>query len=341
MVFLRSALSRIPRWAWWLLLGAACIAGAMATRRMGQGAMLLYVLALPLELAGRGLRALSLLGGLWNILAWGLYGLLCLLPALLGLLARRRGRGQGHWWMGAPLSLCLFYFLYRFINPALLAGLTGDGLLSLDMLQAKLLSSLVCWSAGAAWFGLWLLKRTERLEVLAGLSLVLGLAGIFLMVELCYVRVYELAGCLVSTGIQVSGTDGSLDPARMFSGFSPVRLDVSQALRIVLNAIPSLCLLALLPPARRLLRALGQDPYDAAVAPLCASLAAGARRAVYACLFVTFASNLFQLFLLGQGDVQIRLVIPIMELFLALGLILLADWAKDGRALKLDNDSIV
>ena len=81
--------------------------------------------------------------------------------------------------------------------------------------------------------------------------------------------------------------------------------------------------------------------YDAAVAPLCASLAAGARRAVYACLFVTFASNLFQLFLLGQGDVQIRLVIPIMELFLALGLILLADWAKDGRALKLDNDSIV
>ena len=120
-----------------------------------------------------------------------------------------------------------------------------------------------------------------------------------------------------------------------------MRLDVSQALRIVLNAIPTLCLLALLPPARRLLRALGQDPYDAAVAPLCASLAAGARRAVYACLFVTFASNLFQLFLLGQGDVQIRLVIPIMELFLALGLILLADWAKDGRALKLDNDSIV
>lgn len=30
-----------------------------------------------------------------------------------------------------------------------------------------------------------------------------------------------------------------------------------------------------------------------------------------------------------------------MELFLALGLILLADWAKDGQALKLDNDSIV
>lgn len=339
MVFLRSALSRIPRWAWWLLLGAACIAGAMATRRMGQGAMLLYVLALPLELAGRGLRALSLLGGFWNILAWGLYGLLCLLPALLGLLAHGRGKGQGHWWMGIPLSLCLFYFLYRFINPALLAGLTGDGLLSLDASQAKLLSSLVCWSAGAAWFGLWLLKRTERLEVLAGLSLVLGLAGIFLMVELCYVRVYELAGCLVSTGIQVSGDGGGL--GLLFSGLSPVRLDVSQALRIVLNAIPTLCLLALLPPARRLLRALGQDPYDAAVAPLCASLAAGARRAVYACLFVTFASNLFQLFLLGQGDVQIRLVIPIMELFLALGLILLADWAKDGRALKLDNDSIV
>ena len=75
--------------------------------------------------------------------------------------------------------------------------------------QAKLLSSLVCWSAGAAWFGLWLLKRTERLEVLAGLSLVLGLAGIFLMVELCYVRVYELAGCLVSTGIRVSGDGGA------------------------------------------------------------------------------------------------------------------------------------
>lgn len=206
---MRSALSRIPRWAWWLLLGVACAAGAMATRRMGQGAMLLYVLALPLELAGRGLRALSLLGGFWNILAWGLYGLLCLLPALLGLLARRRGRGQGHWWMGIPLSLCLFYFLYRFINPALLAGLTGDGLLSLDASQAKLLSSLVCWSAGAAWFGLWLLKRTERLEVLAGLSLVLGLAGVFLMVELCYVRVYELAGCLVSRASRSRGTAGA------------------------------------------------------------------------------------------------------------------------------------
>lgn len=335
---MRSALSRVPRWAWWLLLGIACVAGALVSRRAGQGALLLYVLALPLDLLGQGLRALSLLGGFWNILAWGLYGLLCLLPALLGLLARRRGKGQGHWWMGLPLSLCLFYFLYRFINPALLSGING-GLFSLDVLQAKLVSSLVCWSAGAAWFGLWLLKRTERLQVLSGLSLVLGLAGAFLTVELCYVRVYELSGCLAPTGIQVSGDAGGL--GLLFSGLSPVRLDVSQALRIILNAIPTLCLLALIPPARRLLSALGQDPYDAAVAPLCASLAGGARRAVYACLFVTFASNLFQLPLLGQGDAQIRLVLPIMELFLALGLILLADWAKDGRALKLDNESIV
>mgnify|MGYP000000578626 CR=1 FL=1 len=336
-----SKLSRLSPWVWRLVLGVACVAAALLARQMGQGAVLLYGLALPLDLLGQGLRRLSLLGGFCNILAWALYGLLCLLPTLLGVLAHSRGKGKGHWWMGIPLSLCLFYFLYRFINPALLSTLSGDGLYALDLLQGKILSALVCWSAGAAWFGLWLLRRTERLQVLEGLSLVLELAGLFLLVELCYVRVYALAGCLVSTGIQVEGDLASWGPSLLFSGLSPVRLDVPRVLNIILNVIPCICLLVLLSPARRLLQALGQDPYGAEVAPLCSTLAAGARRTVYACLFVTFASNLFQLALLGQGDVQIRLVIPLMELFLALGLLLLADWAKDGRALKLDNESII
>ena len=322
-------------------LALCCAAAALLMRLFAPGDLSLYILALPLDLVGQGLRTLSLQGAFGNGLALCLYALFCLLPLGLGLYWHRKGKGRYHLAMGALCSASLFFMVYRFINPALFNGLLGweEGNASLLRL-GKTMGAAACWSVALAGWGLWMARRRERPALFQGLALLLRLAGALLLLGLCYGRLYGILGCFGQSSLTVYDAAGNPIPQLgLWAG--GMQVDLSRLLPYLLGAIPEVFLLLLLPPAFSLLSALEADPYGEGVAGLCEAVAGGARRALYACLFTVLAGNFLQFLLAGQGDTSIRLTFPLLELFLALGLMLLGDGARRNRALKLDNDAII
>ena len=103
-----------------LLLLEACCAIALYLFQFSQYQLMTTLLAFPWEPLGIGLRALSLSGSAGNIAAWILYVIVCLLPAGLLLLPLRKHRLYPEDVILALITVCLFFFLYWMINPALL-----------------------------------------------------------------------------------------------------------------------------------------------------------------------------------------------------------------------------
>lgn len=328
-----------------LCLALLCVAAAVAMRLLAPADLLVYALALPFDWAGMGLRALSLSGPAGDVLAWALYIAACSAPLGQGLWMKARGRAPRRWWLRALLSGCLFFALYRFINPAGLTALFGELAQGEGLLVAKAMAAGVCWSVAAAWWVLCMLGRAERLALFEGLGLLLKLAGALLTVSVCYARLYTLLGCFGASGVhaRLYGLGGGPTPglALLNTPLSPLAVDWQGLLRCLAGAVPSLYLLLLVPPALGLLKALGQDPYGEAVPGLCGQVAEKARAVVYACLASSVGINLIQFFFGGGASVRIGVEIPLLELFLALALLLLADGLRRNRALKLDNDAII
>ncbi|MEA5059441.1 MAG: hypothetical protein EOM66_03505 [Clostridia bacterium] len=330
-----------------LLLAAICALGAVAMRLLAPGDLFLYAFALPFDLVGKGLRALSLSGWAGDALAWALYGLLCALPVWQGLWMRRRGRTASHWHARNMLAAALFFGVYQFINPAGFVDLFGRVALGEGLLICKSMLALTIWSFALVWWVLCMLGRAERLALYDGLGLLLKITGGLLIVSLCYSRLYELTGCIRSTGVQFSDESGEAlsgmaAMAMLGSGFSPCTVEWPAAFRILAQALPAIYLLLLLAPALSLLRTLRQDPYGEAVPALSDAVAQRARAVVYACLVSTVGANLLQLlFAEAGGDVHINLDVPLLELGLAIALLLFADGSRRNRALKLDNDAII
>lgn len=328
-----------------LWFGLLCGAGAAAMRLLAPAQMLLYGLALPFEGLGRVLRQMSLAGGGWNVLAWGLFILACGLPLWLGAVRRARKGDWGRWWMALLLGGCLAFSLYLFINPAYLSAILPIAAQAEGLLVAKTMVAGLCWSVAAAWWVLWMLGRTARVDVLQGLSILCSIFCWALLLQLCYLQLYELLCCIEGGGMQVQIYDESGAPltglALLGTGLSPYRLDKGGALLCLLGALPAGAALGMLHHSKALLQAL-HHPYSEACGRCCSRVAAWARWVVYACLVSTVGRNLLQLLRGRAGrDVNIAVELPLMELFLALALLLLADGLQRNRALKLDNDAII
>ena len=110
-----------------LLLGleaALLIALCLAQTLMPQ--TFTSVLAFPWEQIAWGLRSLSLSGTVGNLCALALYGLICLLPALLPLIHWRRKTLRAEDALMGLLSLTLFFTLYWMINPTLAFSLSKN-----------------------------------------------------------------------------------------------------------------------------------------------------------------------------------------------------------------------
>lgn len=327
-----------------LLLALLCAAAAACMRRFAPAGMLLYCLALPLEGAGWLLRRLSLWNAFGNALAWAFYLGLCLAPLLCAALRKRRGRALPCAWMGALLSAALFFVLYLFINPALLRGIFGPVAVEEGLLVCKTGLSIFVWSIAAAWWVLAFLRRGARPALCEGLALLVKATGALLILSLCYSSLYALLGCVQASGVKVFDAGGAplTGLSLLGSPFSPWTLDFPAAVQVLMQAVPQMYLLALVPAALALLESLGAEPWSAEAAAHCDTLAARARMAVCACLLCAVAGNFLQLLWAGEGrSFHISLPLPIFELMLALAALLISGGLREGRELKLDNDAII
>ena len=292
-----------------IVFGFLCGATAIAMRLLAPADLLIYALALPFVWVGQGLRTLSLAGGWGNGAAWAVYVALCAAPLYQGLVRRRRGREAGRWWMRALMSGCLFFAVYQFINPAGLAARFGDLLQSGDgLLLAQSMVAGLCWSIAVAWWVLCMLGRAQRTDLLEGLRLLLKAVGALAILEIFYVRLYALLGCVYETGLQFYSETGQAVSGLLALGspLSPYQVDWSGVFQCLLAALPGVCLLRLLVPGFSLLRGIAADPYGEAAVQACERVARRAKEVVYACLAATAGQNALTLLWPGRADVYKR-----------------------------------
>ena len=280
----------------------------------------------PFLLVGRGLRALSLLGGGGNLLAWILVALVCVLPlALLTVWRSRRGSWHLEDGLAVLAAPVLFALLYYGVNPTLLPEPVG---------QIYPVAAAGCLlSMGVAGLVLKLLRGMEQCswERLAQLFRPLLAGGSALV---AFSAVYAHLAAALTRGREVmEGNTGDPEGA----AFTAVMLVVLALLELTPYLMGALALLWGVDLAGAM--AAGFSPEMVA---LCERTALGCRIMVQSSVVFTLSTNLIQLALLGRlRSTSFSVYIPLFPLLLAAGLFLLCRLVRRGRELQADSDSII
>lgn len=304
-----------------VLLGAALLALNLAQLRWA--GVFTGLLMFPYQPIGYGLRQLSLLGGVWDTLAWGLYLGLGLLP-LVPLLGRWKKRIKpGSAWMGLPVSLLTYITLYYMVNPGLLKNQMG---LTLAGTTEGLL---------AAWLTLWAMERLEgsshqgRLD---GLKWLLAALDVALVAAVCGGAPPEYLAAVKAT----AAANTALLPEELVltNGFLLGKALVEN-LPLVLDMLLVHRVLALVEGA-------GREPFGVEAAAAAMKLAFTAKRVVLA---QVSAQVLFHLAQLGAApwlrSVAVSVQLPLFSVLFGVGAMVLARWMAQGREMREENDSFI
>ena len=312
---------------------AACLAAVVLLGfQPDQGGWLMPLLAFPYAQLGQGLRWLSLSGGVGNGVAIALYGLICLLPlvglAVLWRTGRKLRPGDG---LLAVLSALLFWVLYLMINPGLLADWlnpAAQGAVGRALLGGACDSALIGWLVLRA-LGLFLEADRPRLQ--RCLSWILALLAL-LFVAAAFAG--GAGGFLQGVDRLRQSNQGNEHLLGASYGFLALRWGV-YGLPYVLDVLVVL-------KARQLLGQLRRDRYSQASVAAAAGLA---RLCVWS-LGIALVSNLglqlLQLLLarwLYTLDALVQF--PLLSMAFVLGVLLLAQYIRENKQLKDDNDLFV
>ncbi len=294
---------------------------ALASLAVGAGLCLLTkrqmlgLFALPFAPLAAGLRRLSLLGGLWDVLAWALYAGVSSLPVLylLWRVAKKRGRPWDA--LLAVLSALLFWALYWMINPSAIGDFFGRMAgVSHPLMGACLWAAVLCYGI------LRLCARMER-QSTDGLCRWLSVL-VWCLIAACFLDVF--ARCLPAAIRSLSaGTGGAFLTllTRAVTGMMAVRTGLYG-----LELIGQLSGGWYTDQTVRAARALGEACREAitvtAVAQLCHTL-----------LQVLLSS--------GGGDLELTLNLPVGQLLALLSVMLLSRMLVRGAQLQDDSDSII
>lgn len=296
----------------------ALLAAVVFWNHPGDGT-LFGAMALPFQLLGQGLRALSLSGAAGNIAAWAVYLVICLAP--LGVLIWKTARGKACRADAilAVLTGVLAWGLYYLVNPTHLSG--GWGGIDMGIYQC----SQVIWSAVLCWalFGL-LRARPERV-----LRWLLNALGAVLVLDLCGVELGRLL--LKIEEVRQANTMGGL---ALTNGFLILRYMV-----VFLNGVLNLWVIQ---AGRGLLTQVCRDAYSQESVDAAQILIRRGTLALNVMVLGNLGLNLLQI-LAGENlrDVALNLDLPLLSMVLILAGILLCRLLTRGKELKDDSDLII
>lgn len=288
------------------------------------------VLAFPYEQIALGLRLMSLRGGAANTAAIVLYVVVCLLPLLILLLIRRKRQLAGCDVLLGILSPVLFAVLYLMINPGLYVHF--DNVITHSFFHAML--GLVADSILVGYIITLLLRlfsHADRSRLERCMSVLLGV--------LCVVFVYAAFG---------AGLRSLLDSFADFraSNTGTVRtlaLDLAfLTVQYLVNALPYVLDLVIAFAALRLLHQLAEDRYAQATVTAAERLARTCAAALKIIVTVNIAFNLLQLALVNRlRTLSFSLNLPILSVAFALAALLLAQFIRENKQLKDDNNLFI
>ena len=312
---------------------AACLAAvALLGLRPDQGNWLAVLLSFPYTQLGQGLRWLSLSGALGNGVAIALYALISLLPlAGLGLLWRTDKKLRPGDALLAVLSALLFWVLYLMVNPGLMAtwlNPAAQGALGKALLGGACDSVLAGWLVLRA-LGLFL--EADRAKLQRCLSWMLALLAV-LFVAAAFADGF--GDFLKGVERLRAGNQGNESLLEASYGFL--------ALRWVVYGLPYVLDVLVVLKARQLLGQLRRDRYSQASVAAATGLA---RLCVWS-LSIALVSNLaLQLLQLLCArwlfSLDTLMQFPLLSLVFVLGVLLLAQYIRENKQLKDDNDLFV
>ena len=298
------------------LLIAAAIGSALLGIFADSGSILLTVLQFPLAPIAKGLRSLSLSGTVGNLLAWGLYLLLCTLPLIPFAKLRHRRKSDALLLVLIPV---LAVTVYRLINPTgLLAG-TEAGLAMYraqygGVVYAVLLGWLILRTAEA-------FRSADEAALYRAMELFVLLLGILFVISAFGEGLASLLG-EIDRLRAANQNSGSLTLSYVFLTLEAIR----DALPALLNTVTALMALELLEHRE------DGIVYANRLAKWC-----GTSLTVTALAYVVF--HLLQMIFLPQlRNLDMTLRFPIPSLAFLLVCLIAARMVEENKALRDENE---
>ena len=306
-----------------------CVVAAVTlTLQSGSGYMMLF--QFPFAQIGLLLRSLSLSGAAGNAAAIVLYAILCIVPLMFAVPRIRKRTLKAEDALLAVMSGFAFYMMYMMINPGLLNRIpfyaVGD--------FGKAVLGGTFYSLLIGYLVLRLLRRADGSSTDALLSvmrLLFAAVAVALVFSISYIGVSAAKAELAA--IKAANTDPSV---------SLGMTSVFVLLRYIFSLAPVAMEIAIFLLGMHLCEALQQDRYGEAAVGAAQKLAAFAKWTVVVILLCCILINLAQIIFAGSllwADFFTTL--PVSEIVVAVGALLLTRFFIESRNLKQDNQMII
>jgi len=316
-----------------LALAVACIILVLSPASTSD--ILPFAMAFPFAQVGHGLRALSLPGGVGNVIAILIYVAFCLLPmAALPLIRKKRAKDALQPVICTEdalllvISTVLFFAMYFIINP----GVTRVVAIAAPLEQA--LMGGIIYSLLIAFGVIRLLRRfnaatTRGLGKYIGIMLhALNVLFVFVAFGLTFAQMLDAFEALRS---------GNTVPGQQL-GVTYVFL----ALRHIVNALPYVLNIWVVFMVKRLLAALNTDPYSQETLQVAKGVSRVCAVALTASVLALAGFNLLQLIFISRlYVVNSNINFPVASVLFVLGALLLTRYIAENKLLKDENDQFV
>lgn len=294
----------------------------------------LMIISMPMEGIGRLLRWLSLNSKIGDALAWILYIGISIIPLFCLLWKIKKSKKSldqntlivtsADWILLPLLSIYLFYMLYCFVNPYLLATIANPeiGIKEEMLLALKCMVSGVFYSLLIGYLILSLVLQFKRKDIWKRTEQVLMACGILYVCFICYFVPFNLYP-------QFDQVPGS---AQQLVGFAD----------FILVILPMIWFISVMEAGIMLVRILHEDQYDVKSVDIASLLAERSRQTVIISVTCNIIGNLLHLIASSQTTNANYLVsIPFVPLIIAFAGLILAAHLKESALLYDDNQKII
>jgi len=306
-----------------------CVIAALALKPQG-GSAYVTIAQFPFAQIGLLLRGLSLSGVAGNVAAIVLYIALCGVPLVFVALHIKKRVFKAEDALLIVMSGFGFYMMYMMINPGLLSDIpcyaVGD--------VGKAVLGGAFYSLLIGYLVLRLLRRAEGSstdKLLRVMRLLFAAVAVVLVFSISYIGLSDVKTQLAE--IKAGNTDPSVSLG-MTTFFVLLRFALTQA--------PVVMEIGIFLLGMRLCNALREDRYSEGAVGAAKKLAAFAKMTVVVILLCCIVSNLAQIVFAGSlVSANFLTTLPLGEIVVAVGALLLTRFFVASRELKQDNQMII
>ncbi len=306
-----------------------CVVAALAFTPQS-GSAYVTIAQFPFAQVGLLLRSLSLSGAVGNAAAIVLYIAICVVPLVFAALHIKKRALKAEDALLVVMSGMAFYMMYMMINPGILSQIPcySIGDFGKAVLGGAFYSLLI------GYLVLRLLRRADGAStdaLLRVMRLLFAIIAVILVFGIGYVGVSDAKSELAA--IKAANTDPSVSLG-MTNFFVLLRFALTQA--------PVVMEIGIFLLGMRLCAALSEDRYGEAAVGAAQKLAAFAKWTVVVILLCCIVLNLAQIVFAGSlVSANFLTTLPVSEIVVAVGALLLTRFFVASRELKQDNQMII